>query len=98
MSNQLQTHRNDLKSGAKFLGKKFVSRPDEPTVNCGNLSDEEHLPNIEEVAIVVKHVKLGKATGPDSIPIDFVVSFDSILHSYLLISLRRYEYHRNNAE
>ena len=61
-----------LEEWEKFIEKKFEAPPNETEINCDNLLGEGDPPNIniEEVTWSVNHLKWGKATGPDTIPIE----------------------------
>ena len=71
--NFITTTEQQLKLWANFLEKKFGALPDEPEIELAEPPNQiASTPTItlDEVKICVKHLKSGKATGPDLVPVE----------------------------
>jgi len=77
--NNITRNEDQLECWAKFLEKKFAARPDEHIVDLSSESEETDVTplTLDEVRACIKHLKSGKAAGPDNIPVEQYKSSDA---------------------
>ena len=84
--NNITSSEQQLEEWAKFLEAKFSPRDDEPAVDPTDIDVTARDITIVEVQECVKKLKHGKASGPDTIPVEQYKSSEtalSELHSVL---------------
>ena len=86
--NTITTTEQQHELWADFLGKKFAALPEESEVDLSDPDDTSDPPTItiEEVKECVKHLKSGKATGPDMVPVEqYKASNDATVELFHLL-------------
>ena len=80
--NQITTSEQQHDAWATFIEDKFAELPDEPVIDLSDPDNTEVIPDIsyEEVEACVKHMKSGKAAGPDTVPIEQYKSSNAAKH------------------
>ena len=70
--NTITTTEQQHELWADFLRKKFAALPEESEVDLSDpdVTSDPPTITIEEVKECVKHLKFGKATGPDMVPVE----------------------------